>query len=300
MEGFTGSVRLVNPLLEIWIIVLRELRKNFRSVKGIALLALSLLGGGVLALAYAFLEQKKKEFGVGGKDMDLQAMRQQGLETFFGDKDIASYLAPSPEGITIATFCSYWLLPLLIAIVGFDGISGEVQHRSVRFWTARSRKTSYYIGKFVGLWLTVSAMLLVTHAIVWGVLIVFGASNATAVLGWGLRYYITLIPVAGAWTGVAVLLASQFRAPLVSLLSVCTLFFVMFTADKVGMVVANFRKAGGQTDAKNWINYIYPSAYDDFLLHPSPKMWGLGLALCAAFIVVTTGAGMTIFQKRDV
>jgi ABC-type transport system involved in multi-copper enzyme maturation permease subunit len=281
----------VNPLVETWIIVSRELRKNFRSIKGIALLTLSVLGGGVLALAYAFMEQKKKEFGVANGE-NMETLRQNAYMQLYGDEAMAKYLAPSSEGLAFSTYVSFWLLPLLIAIVGFDGISGEVQHRSVRFWTARSRKTSYYAGKFVGLWLTVVGMLLVTHVIVWIVLVVFGASSATSILGWGLRYFITLVPTAAAWTSLAVLVASQFRAPLVSLLSVCTLFFVMFVADVGGAILAGVQKAKGNAEAKNLVNYIY--------LHPSPAKWGLALGLCFAFVVLFGAVGMAIFQKRDV
>jgi ABC-type transport system involved in multi-copper enzyme maturation permease subunit len=299
LAAFTGSVRAVNPILETWIIVSRELRKNFRSVKGIALLTLSVLGGAVLALAYAFIEQKKKEFGIANGE-GLETMRQNAYMQLYGDEAMAKYLAPSSEGLAFSTYVSFWLLPLLIAIVGFDGISGEVQHRSVRFWTARSRKTSYYAGKVVGLWLTIVGMLLVTHVIVWIVLVIFGASSASAIFGWGVRYFVTIIPTAAAWTSVAVLVASQFRAPLVSLLSVCALFFVMFVSNVGGGLYTAIQKAKGNEGAKNFVNYIYPSAYDSFLLHPSPAKWGMALGLCFAFVIVCGGLGMAIFQKRDV
>jgi ABC-type transport system involved in multi-copper enzyme maturation permease subunit len=301
---FTGSVRGVNPILETWHIVVRELRKNFRSVKGIVLLTLSVLGGGGLALIHVFLEQGQKKLSEGiGTELSqgkLEEANEMLFQKWYGNPEIAKYLAPSTSALPLATLITYAFIPLLIAIIGFDGISGEVQHRSVRFWTARSRKTSYYLGKVLGLWLTVSLMLLIMHSIVWIVLIVGGADTASKVAFWGLRYVVTTIPVAGAWTGIAVLLASQFRTPLVSLLTVCALFFIMFLADKVGSAVTMMKNASGRTDAVNWLDYAYPSAYDGFLLHPSPAKWGLGLGLSMAFLVLTSLAGMAIFQKRDV
>jgi ABC-type transport system involved in multi-copper enzyme maturation permease subunit len=297
---FTSTVRSVNPLLEIWLIVARELRKNFRSIKGIALLVLSILGGGALALIYVFVEQGKREYAKDISQAQFQELREKGIEKLYGDLDMAKYLAPSPEALTFATYCTFWFMPLLIAIIGFDGISGEVQHRSVRFWTARSRKTSYYMGKVLGLWATVTLMLFIMHTIVWAVLVIGGAGNAGAIVGWGLRYFAAVIPVVGAWTGLAVLLASQFKTPLVSLLTVCALFFVMFLADKIGAAYKLYRMANGQENAKNWLDYFYPSAYDNLLLHPHPAKWGLALGLCALFLAATSACGMFAFQRRDV
>jgi ABC-type transport system involved in multi-copper enzyme maturation permease subunit len=299
-RDLAGSVLHVNPLIETWLIVLRELRKNFRSVKGIVLLLLSVLGGAGLALIYVFIEQGKKEYLKDITEAQIEQARQTGLEKFYGGVDIAKYLAPSPEALTIATYCTFWFMPLLIAIIGFDGISAEVQHRSVRFWTARSRKSSYYAGKVLGLWSTTTLMLLIMHVIVWIVLIVGGAGNASKIVGWGIRYFATVIPVAGAWTGLAVLIASQFRTPLVSLLTVCSLFFVMFVADKIGSAITLWKISNGQEGAKNWLHFVYPSAYDEMLLNPSAARWGLAVGLSALFLMVTSGTGMLIFERKDV
>jgi ABC-type transport system involved in multi-copper enzyme maturation permease subunit len=291
----------VNPLLEIWIIVARELRKNFRSIKGIALLVLSVLAGAVFALVYAYVERKAPDLlGQSMGSSDMGAIRERLFLEFYGNEELAKHLAPSPYALAGTTGFTLWIVPLLIAIVGFDGISGEVQHRSVRFWVARARKSSYYAGKFLGLWLTITAMLFVINLIVWIVIGIYGSTAAGSVVGWGLRYFVVVIPVVGAWTALAVLIASQFRTPLVSLLTVCTTFFVVFIANKVGAFVTFMKVQGGNKDARNWMDYIYPSGFDRWLLHPSPKEWGVGLALSLVFIVTCSGAGIAIFQKRDV
>jgi ABC-type transport system involved in multi-copper enzyme maturation permease subunit len=299
----------VNPIIETWHIVVRELRKNFRSVKGIVLLTLSVLGGCGLALIQIFIDKETKQIASGAFEMIDQAQREQSLEKilewWFRDKVLASYLSHSPSALALITIITFNFIPLLIAIIGFDGISGEVQHRSVRYWVVRSRKASYYLGKVIGLWFTAVAMTLIMHAIVWIVLVVGGVDKSSSVLFWGLRYWITVVPTVAAWTGLGVLIASQFRTPLVSLLSVCATFFVMFIADKIGSAYVFRDFVAAATDGKtiapqNWVDYFYPSSYDGFLLHPSPAKWGIGLGLSMAFLVVTSLAGMTIFQKRDV
>ena len=46
------------------------------------------------------------------------------------------------------------LMPAVVLLLGFDSVSAERQHRTVRYWTIRTRRASYIVGKFLGLWAT--------------------------------------------------------------------------------------------------------------------------------------------------
>ena len=39
--------------------------------------------------------------------------------------------------------------------------------RRVRYWTLRTRRASYFVGKWLGLWATVSAVTFAMHALIW-------------------------------------------------------------------------------------------------------------------------------------
>jgi ABC-type transport system involved in multi-copper enzyme maturation permease subunit len=280
----------MNPLNEIFLVMQRELRKNTRSIKGIVLLVLALLGSGAFALLNAYVTRiKKRELG----DMDdsqLKQARELALTKIYdGDADLGKYLSDAPEIIYSVSWVLIWLTPLVVAILGYDGIAGEVQHRSVRYWSVRSRKTSYFFGKFFGLWVTTIGFTLTVQLLVWAIATVGGVASAGTIFGWGFRFWLTSIPIAGAWSGLATLVASQFRTPMVSLLTVCGVFFVFFVLKLIGMGMEN-----------EYVMYMHPGALDQLIMHPQLKRSAIGVGVAAAFALATSSAGAAIFQKRDV
>ena len=46
-------------------------------------------------------------------------------------------------------FMTIWLTPMLVALMGFDSISADIQHKGVRYWTLRTRRASYFVGKWL-------------------------------------------------------------------------------------------------------------------------------------------------------
>lgn len=279
----------MNPLSEIFIMVQRELRKNFRSIKGIALLSLSLLGGGAFALINTIGQKMKREqIGeLGGEE--LRELREKALSKVYDNQDIGKFLSDSPEVLWVVLMITIFCSPLLVSIMGFDGISGERQHRSVRFWAVRARRGSYFLAKFFGLTATVSTVFLVMHLVIWIVCIAGGVAPAGTVLTWGIRFWLTSIPIVAAWSALATFLGSLFKTPIISLLVICSTTFVLFV----------IRLIGGAADI-NALTWVYPNKYDDLLLHPNPQMLAQGLGGLLVFILLFTVAGTTLFAKRDV
>ena len=288
----------VNPLKEVRLILLRELRKNFRSVKGIVLLLISLFGSfGAALLMVKFQEFKRAQIGEEGMAAGIGAEglkelvhngRVKALTPLYGEIT-AKYIADSPEVIFAGLIITIWLTPMLIALLGFDSFAGDVQHRTIRYWTVRARRGSFFAGKFLGLWTTVSAVTLAIHALIWVVCIARGEATAAETLSWGIRFWVVSLPMSAAWCGVAVLVSSFFRMPMVALLTTFAAYFALWLVWVIGVA--------SDTSA---LLYFYPNYYDKLLL--SPQLWtaASGFGACALMATLCVGGGTLLFSKRDV
>jgi ABC-type transport system involved in multi-copper enzyme maturation permease subunit len=278
----------VRPLSEIRFVVERELRKNFRSVKGIVLMVLSLLGGSSIALLIAKYNAFKRD-ELGALDpAAIHDLREKALAKVY-DVDTAKSLADSPEVLLALLVLTVWLTPMLVALMGFDSIAPDIQHRSVRYWTIRTRRWSYFVGKWFGLWATVSAVTFVMDAVIWIVCIVRGEATAGATLAWGLRFWLTSLPMSAVWCGIAILISSLFRSPIVALLLTFAGFFVLW--------VVYLTAAVSDTNA---LLYVYPNFYDHLLLNAHAYKVATGLGACLGMAALYVAGGSFIFAKRDV
>ena len=279
----------MNPLLEVWLIVLREARKNLRSVKGLVMLSLSVLG----AMACTFRIPKMEEGLEAAQKIGADQLHDAKAKFFadmYGSDSAGERLADAPVKLVILFFLAVWLAPLLVAILGFDGVPSDVQYRSVRYWTVRVRRSSYYVGKFVGLWFVVSVITLVMHSLIWGVTIARADASAADTLAWGIRFYLISLPISAAWCGIATLVASLLRTPILALLLICSTFFTLFFA---GGIV-------GRSQHNEVLQGIYPNGYDAWMLSTDLRHAFIGLAITLGFAVVTTAAGAFVFSMRDI
>jgi ABC-type transport system involved in multi-copper enzyme maturation permease subunit len=280
----------MNPIAETWLIVLRELRKNFKSVKGIVLVVLSLLGGTSITLLLVKFQQFEIEtFGKDVTPEQIHQVREQIITKTYGDPAMGHYLADAPEVLLGMLKLSVWFAPLLIVLMGFDGIASDVQHRSVRYWTVRSRRSSYFVGKFVGLWMTVSAITLAMHLLVWIMCIARGGATPAVTISWGARFWLVSLPISAAWCGIATLVGSLFRTPILALLVTLGTFFVIWLLFVIGDV-----------SKMTALVYIYPNYYDAWLLSPRLDRVASGLGVCIGIAAATIGGGSLLFARRDV
>lgn len=287
----------MNPMSEIGLIVARELRKNLRSAKGIVLLILSLLGGTVVALLIVAVYQH--ELGeiaskLSASPDQLREAQRAGQEKLFteafNDATTGRYLSTAPIPLVAMLVLSVWLAPLLIALAGFDAISGEVQYRAVRFWTVRTRRSSYFIGKFLGTWCAVSVITFFMNAFMWGVTIARGSFGAGETLSWGLRFWLISVPISAAWCGIATLVGSLFRTPILGLLTTFVAFFVVWF---FGWAIAR------KFDV-DWLGRLYPNNYDTWLMSAHPERVLAAIGICLLFAAVPLAAGTLLFRQRDV
>ena len=279
----------MNPLVEIWLVAARDIRKNIRSPKGLVMFTISLLG----ALASTFKLVKVEDLLADAHKLDpeqLHGLKAQAFGKMYGDDATGEALAGAPIKLVILFFIAVWLVPLLVMIIGFDGISSDLQYRSVRYWTIRTRRPSYYIGKFLALWSIIGLVTLVMHALIWGVTIVRADAPAGETLTWGLRFWAASLPITGAWCSVATLTSSVFRTPMLSLLTTGSTFFLLFF---VGFIIGKLNDVGQ-------LRYLYPNNFDGFLMSANRTQTLQGLGVCLAYVVVTCALGSWALVQRDV
>ncbi len=279
----------MSPLSEIRFVAQRELGKSFRSAKGIVLLVLSLLGGTAASLLLVKVQQLKREKMPNIDPESLRSIREDAATQIFGDPATGKSLADAPEVLIAVFLLTIWITPLVISLLSFDSVAGDLQHKAVRYWTLRTRRASYFIGKWAGVFATISTMTFAVHALIWVVCIARGEAPAATALGWGIRFWLLTLPMSAAWCGIATLVSSLFKSPIIALLVTFATFFVLFM----------FWLIGGVTHA-NALMYVYPNFYEDMLVNPRLDRLMTGLACCLGMAALYIAGGSYLFTKKDV
>lgn len=300
----------MNPAVETRFVLQRELRKSFRSVKGIILALLTAAGGGGLALLFAqsdsIRQQQLKENEISPEA--ILKFKQILLSEWFMDKDTGAHVANGPGLLFFLFAISIIMAPSLVLLLGFDAVAADRQHKTVRYWTIRSRRSSYIIGKFLGLWATCAAVTFVMHLLIWIICVARGEAPFGQVVSWGVRYWLASMPILAMWCAVSTFMSSLFRVPIVALLATAALFFVWWLSyfpfwmgGHEGFFAVFAGRAPPETLAKPaTILFAYPNFYDRFLLSPNAGQFLTGLAVCFGFTAALIAAGSALFGKRDV
>src|SRR5580700_11317926 len=250
------GVPALSPATEIRLLVARELRRSVRSVKGIILGVLTLLGGFVASLVCVWLEGNDRDAVQVTSTEGYIALKKAAIEKATGDASFAAYAASVPTSLLVFLKITVWLGPLLIALLGFDLMSSELQHRSVRFWTVRTRRWSYFTGKMLGLWAVVSLITLVLNVIAGTVAASRGYVTVGQLMTWGVRFWLVAVVIGGSWAAIATFISSCFKTPILSLLTTVVAFFVMWMVSLIGFFVRarDFVESGVQKDMA-WYEY---------------------------------------------
>lgn len=280
----------MSPVTEAGLTALRELRRNLRSTKGIAMFVLFFLGGAIPTVGQVLLAKL-----VNMPDVPLeerQEMFQGALTQLKFDEATAKYLSTCPPSLFLFLFKgALFFLPALVVLIGFDQIAGEIQHRSIRYLAGRARRSALVVGKAIGVWGVIATMTLVLSVTVWTVMLIEGKYPAGLVLSWGLRIWIFTVASAAAYVGLTTLVSSFFRTPIVALfVGVATLFVLWLACSIFGIF-----------DATQVATWAFPSTYESRLLvsHDPLRVVGGVAALIAWGAVMVAGAA-AIVSRRDI
>ena len=257
---------------------------------------LTLLGALVTSLVCVWLEGKARASAE--SPQAYVELKRQSLLVTTGDAPLADYLATIPTSLLVFLEITVWLSPLLVALLGFDAISGELQHRTVRFWTVRARRSSYITGKLLGLWVLVGLMTLALNVLAGGVALIRGYITAGELVSLGVRFWFVAFVIAGAWAALATFVSSCFKAPILALLTTFATFFVSWIVGAGGLVARLGSKPAPATQMA-WYRYFYPNAYDMLLLSPETTRVLTALFILVAGMGLTTAAAAVLFARRD-
>ncbi len=157
---------------------------------------------------------------IGGASTEaFQAAWEEQAVKAGSDPDVAHYMTHMPLSLVTFLKVLVWIGPLLVALLGFDSISGDLQHRGIRYWTVRTRRWSYLLGKFFGLWGIVSMVTLALTVLSSVVVLIRGYITIGDFFSWGLRCWLVSALIVGTWTAVAMFISSRFKTPLFALLT---------------------------------------------------------------------------------
>src|SRR3954451_23818959 len=153
---------------EVGLTAQRELRRNLQSTKGIAMIAVFFLCGLVPSVVRVMISRAVSSSGLDDVPETVKKeLFQQGLSKLYESKAVVDYLAESPPVIYFLFAGTLTFLPLFILPIGFDQIAGEIQHRTIRYSAGRAERASLVVGKAIGVWGVIAAMVGVLHVTVW-------------------------------------------------------------------------------------------------------------------------------------
>src|SRR5260221_674330 len=110
----------------------------------------------------------------------------------------------------------------------------------------------------------VALITLVLNVLAGTVAAVRGYVTVGQLFTWGLRFWLTSLPIVGAWAAIATFISSLFRTPILALLTTFGVFFVMWLFGLGGFISRiNASFESGELVPMTWYEYIYPNAYDE-------------------------------------
>jgi ABC-type transport system involved in multi-copper enzyme maturation permease subunit len=280
---------------EVGIVAQRELYRNLRSTKGIAMFSLFLLGGLVFSMLVStivgvVLKRAAQQAGMTSVPDDIQRQLFEMYLSEFYDEPTAKHLGAAPAVLYFLFKGTLVFLPFLVLLVGFDQLAGEIQHRTIRYTVGRAQRASVVVGKALGVWGVISVMVLVLHVTVWIFVLARGGGSFGQVLSWGGRFWLFSSVCAAAYVGFSAIVSALFRTPIVAL-------FVGAGAGALLWLVYGILGLFEKTQPATW---AFPNAYEKLLVLPGPLQILGGSALFIAWGALCVAGATLILIKRDV
>lgn len=276
---------------ETGLLARREIQRNLRSTKGIAMFALFFLGGAVAnvlpVLLLRFAERANRQ--APPKEVQRQLFEQILRAEY--DPETATYLSACPPVLFGLFHGTLVFLPIFILLIGFDQLAGEVQHRSIRYLAGRARRASIVAGKALGVWAVTAVMVLVLHATVWIVMLVQGREEPSLILAWGPRLWLFSVAAAAASVGLTTLVSSLFRTPTVALFVGIAALFLLWLANKL---------LGLSPSTQAVVSWGFPATYETLLVSAAPLRALGGVAALCAWGGALVAAAVLRLQKGDI
>ena len=201
--------------------------------------------------------------------------------------DVARHLFDCPPAVIRLVLFTTYLTPLLTFALAYDCLSGDTQRQTLRLLTVRGARESIVLGKAAAASFLFGVVIVVSHAIVWGVDIVRKQDSVASVLGWG-ACAVGVCWIAGAANvGLWVFLSSLFARAKSAMFAG---FGCMFLLGAVHAVTHG--------RVPTW-DGLTPASVDLLLLSGSAVVRWKGIAVATAWCVATLVGASARLRARD-
>lgn len=274
-----------------------ELLRTLRNARVLVLLLLFGTSTALIGLVVGLLTR-----GLDAQGPEAAAAATSGILGFLVGEDGAAFqrLSELPLLVPLVFRATLFFLPLFIALLGYDQLSGEVATGSVRYLAVRSRRGSILTGKFLGQALVMGALL----ALVLLGLFVAGAGlrpgldslGYAAAAGW---FWVGGAAFAFGYLALTTLSSALTSGPGSSLLLNVGALFGFWLLDAIGGRAALVHRMGGPPSWTEALRWLSPSAYASGVLG-SPSALLTSAAAYGTFGALFLAAAWAVFRARDV
>jgi ABC-2 type transport system permease protein len=286
-----------------------EIVRAVKSGRAIALVALFLMAEALLLTIVGYITSNAAtQLSAAGGDTSSLEQKRVFLAA------VTNYSAATIESVVRLPFVLLIAFaftaigaPLLIALMGFDQLAGEIAPKSMRYLIVRARRNSIIMGK----WLTQITLLSVILALC--VVAMVGTTkylNAdftwVETMRWAARLTVALVVVGVAYASLTTLCSAvagnSALALFMNVILFITFWFVSFLGKSARL--PGGPEATGLDLMKSespvaFVRYLVPSEFEHHLLSPEPFEYGTGLLAYIAFALIFLGIARLALQNRD-
>lgn len=273
-----------------------ELLRILRNARVLVLLLLFGTSTALIGLVVGLLTR-----GLDAQGPEAAAAATSHILGFLVGEDGAAFqhLSELPLLVPLVFRATLFFLPLFIALLGYDQLSGEVATGSVRFLAVRSRRGSILIGKFLGQALVMGALL----ALVLLGLFIAGAGlrpgldplRYAAAAGW---FWVGGAAFAVGYLALTSLSSALTSGPGSSLLLNVGALFGFWLLDAIGGRAALVHRMGGPASWTEALRWLSPSAYASGVLGSTSALL-TSAAAYGTFGALFLAAAWAAFRARD-
>ncbi|MBE2254309.1 MAG: ABC transporter permease subunit [Myxococcus sp.] len=314
----------MTDLQEIGAVWRGETVRATRSGRVVVLLLLFMMFVGLSLTIVGFLssqlnakaEEQARAAGVDLNDEKVKAQFNEGKKQFLSvvitdDEEMLDSLLALPVVLLFVFKLTLRFVPLLIALMGFDQLAGELGPKSIRFLVVRVKRNNLILGKFLSQVTIFGVLLAVCTLLMVGVARLLNADFAAKdVFIWTLRLLASSFVLATAYLALTTLCSSIVKSGAVALVLNIMILFGIWALAFVGESFA-FPGSVKVEDGANllslmrteswaaYLQYVSVWHYGQDLLHPDPLRFAVAALVHLGFALVFLGLAQLALKTRD-
>ncbi|HYO52153.1 ABC transporter permease [Archangium sp.] len=197
-----------------------------------------------------------------------------------------------PVSVLGVFYLSLFFLPIYVALMGFDQVSGEVGPRSIRYLTVRARRSSVLLGKFLA---QTTVLLGLVFLLDLGLCVYAWVTTpgfGIAAFGFNvLRFWMASTVFSLAFLALTSLCSSVTPSSAVSLILNFSVLLVSFLLWTTALLDPGH--------PLRYVRYLSPLRYSLKLIHLEPLAVAGGVAAYVVFTLLFLGGAFFVLRERD-